>query len=63
MSAHERVIDRLERALAQLQRELQADGLSLAEVDIETVKEHVELVLSSLVAVEDADDEAVEYIQ
>lgn len=63
MSAHERVIDRLERALAQLQRELQADGLSLAEVDIETVKERVGLVLSSLVAVEDADDEAVEYIQ
>lgn len=62
MSVHERVIDRLERALAQLQRELQTDGLSLAEVDIEAVKEHVELVLSALAA-EGADDEAVEYIQ
>jgi hypothetical protein len=62
MSAHERVIDRLERALAQLQRELQADGLSLAEVDVEAVKEHVELVLSALAA-EGAYDEAVEYIQ
>lgn len=62
MSVHERVIDRLERALAQLQRELQTDGLSLAEVDIEAVKEHVELVLGALAA-EDADDEAVEYLQ
>jgi hypothetical protein len=62
MSVHERVIDRLERALAQLQRELQADGLSLAEVDVEAVKEHVELVLNSLAA-EGADDEAVEYVQ